>query len=403
MFETLRNFSSIKTQIQQIAETMKQYEETPAFSEDERKLLFDRIQFFSHSTKQENLLVGAAKGGGDFPSVIYGNSYVYVTVAQTVLFRTDKLSGLSEVKSSVEPQVRISLLQQTSERTNFLLDEVFADLCEMPIEEVIENSDYRNLKAIDKGNKSDINYLSQNLIRPPESDSGNLSIQLKSTAEYAAAINFIRRAEHCDYLLMDGTLSLPFVGRPDASLFYEHLKRLCCVEANKKQIGLLFLSSNYGVVEVKLFEELAREKLSLPIESPVEHWYFRFPVPKVDEWTSSLTEKYRIPPVGAVTYLVRLHKNFPPYRLDIDRNYWLEFIRGNTDAETVRNEQKLFEVLDYLSHEQRNFGYPYPLKAVQSRVAMSRTERSSLRKQIIDECVRSGMKRALFREATFDG
>lgn len=402
MFETLRDFAFIKAQIQQVAETMKQYEELPAFSDEERKLLFDRIQFFEHSTKQEDLLVGAAKGGGDFPSVIYGNSYVYVTVANTILFRTDRISGLAEIKSAVEPQVKVSLLHSAGERTDFQLDEVFADLCGMPIEEVIENSDYRNLKASDKNKDPGTDFLYQSLIRPPESDSGNLSIQLKSTAEYGAAINLIRRTEKCDYLLMDGTLSLPFVGRPDASLFYEYLKRLCCVEAHKKQIGLIFLSRNHGIVETKLLENLAREKSSAPLDAPVEHCYFRFPVPKVDEWTSSLTEKYRIPPAGAVTYLVWLHKNFPPFRLDIDRAFWLDFIYENTDAETEENEQKLFEVLDYLSHEQRSFGFPYPLKAVQSRVTMSRGERAGLRKQIIDECVKNGMKRALFREAAFD-
>lgn len=402
MFENLRNFSSIKSQIQQIAETMKQYEETPALSEEERLLLFDRIRFFHHSTKQDNLFFGAAKGGGDFPSVIYGNSYVYVTVANSILFRTDRVSGLVEVKTGIEPQVNVSLLHQASERTSFQLDEVFADLCGMPIAEVIENSDYQNLKIPDKNKGSGADFLYQNLIRPPESDSGNLSIQLRSTAEYGATFKLIRSAEDCNYILLDGTLSLPFVTRPDASLFYEHLKRLCCVEAHRKKIGLLFLSANHGVVEAKLLENLAREKSSLPTDAPVEHCFFRFPVPKVDEWQGTLTEKYRIPPAGAVTYLVWLHKNFPAYRLDVDRSFWLDFVYGNTDAETERNEQKLFEILDYLCHEQRSFGFPYPLRAVQNRLAMSRAERTGLRKQIIDRCVEYGMKRALFREASFE-
>lgn len=69
----------------------------------------------------------------------------------------------------------------------------------------------------------------------------------------------------------------------------------------------------------------------------------------------------------------------------------------------MQNEQRIFETLDYLCHEQRSFGYPYPLKAVQNRVKMSRGERDSLRKQIIDECVKNGMKRTLFREASFEG
>lgn len=402
MFENLRNFSSIKSQIQQIAETMKEYEEAPALSEEERLLLFDRIRFFRHSTKQENLRVGAAKGGGDFPAVIYGNSYVYVTVANSILFRSDKVSGLVEVRTGIEPQVDVSLLHQAAERTEFQLDKVFARLCGMSIGEVIKNSDYQNLKVADKNKDSGTDFLYQNLIRPPESDSGNLSIQLRSVAEYGMTLNLIRSVDDCKFILLDGTLSLPFVGRPDASLFYEHLKRFCCLEAHRKKIGLLFLSANHGVVEAKLLENLAREKSSAPPDAPVEHCYFRFPVPKVDEWQGTLTEKYRIPPVGAVTYLFWLHKNYPAYRLDVDRDYWLDFVYGNTDAETERNEQKLFETMDYLCHEQRSFGFPYPLHAVKNRVAMSRAERAGLRKQIIDRCVENGMKRALFREANFE-
>jgi hypothetical protein len=403
MFETLRDFSSIKSQIQQIAETMKEYDELPSISEEESKILSDQIRFFEHSTKQQDLIAGSVKGGGDFPSVIYGSSYVYVTTAQNILFRTDKISGLAEIKSTVEPQVKVSLLHQAAERTDFQLDEIFADLCGMPVEEVIEKSDYKNLKVADKNKDSGIAFLYQNLIRPPESDSGNLSIQLKSTAEYGTTIKLIRAVEDCDYILLDGTLSLPFIGRPDASLFYEHLKRLCCVEARINKIGLMFLSVNHGIIETKLLENLAREKNAASAEAPVEHCYFRFPVKGVDEWKSSLTEKYRMPPVGAVTYLVWLHKNFPSFRIDLDRGFWLDFIYGNSDAETERNEQNLFEALDYLSHEQRSFGYPYPLKAVQNRVKMSRSERTSLRNQIIDECVKNGMKRTLFREQTFDG
>ena len=67
---------------------------------------------------------------------------------------------------------------------------------------------------------------------------------------------------------------------------------------------------------------------------------------------------------------------------------------------TQANERRLFEDLDYASHDQRCFGYPYPIKAAHDRASMTKTERVALRKQVIDAAVRAGMRRSLFRDAS---
>jgi hypothetical protein len=101
-----------------------------------------------------------------------------------------------------------------------------------------------------------------------------------------------------------------------------------------------------------------------------------------------------------VSYLVRFHKNVPVLRIDMDQAYWATNILGTDDEETQANERRLFEDLDYASHDQRCFGYPYPIKAAHDRASMTKAERVALRKQVIDAAVRAGMRRSLFRDAS---
>ena len=83
----------------------------------------------------------------------------------------------------------------------------------------------------------------------------------------------------------------------------------------------------------------------------------------------------------------------------MDREFWLENVRGKTEEETGAKERLIFGSLDYLTHDQRYYGYPYPLRAAHERARLTKPERAALRKQIIDAAVRTGLKRSLFREA----
>jgi NurA-like 5'-3' nuclease len=115
----------------------------------------------------------------------------------------------------------------------------------------------------------------------------------------------------------------------------------------------------------------------------------------IDDWTFSLAQERRIPPVGAVSYLFRLHKNTPIMRLDVDLNMWEQNLKDNPKA-----EDQLFADLDYSGHDQRAYGYPYPIKASHDRSRLTQMERAALRKQIIEAAVAAGMKRALFRDVS---
>jgi hypothetical protein len=82
-------------------------------------------------------------------------------------------------------------------------------------------------------------------------------------------------------------------------------------------------------------------------------------------------------------------------RLDMDRYWWEQRIQGNPEA-----EQKLFAELDYCGHDQRAYGYPFPIKACHDRTRLSLAERLVMKKQIIDAAVAQGMKRSLFKDVS---
>jgi hypothetical protein len=84
----------------------------------------------------------------------------------------------------------------------------------------------------------------------------------------------------------------------------------------------------------------------------------------------------------------------PVLRLDFDAGYWADNLSNEVSV------RKVFEALDYCSHDQRCFGYPYPVKAGHDRASLTDAERVALRKQLIDEAVRAGLKRSLFRDAS---
>jgi hypothetical protein len=214
-----------------------------------------------------------------------------------------------------------------------------------------------------------------------------------------AALRLICSDQRPDYVLVDTTMSLPLVTQ-NGSLFFEHLKRLCCVEATQRGVGFFALSKSHGLPSIEQVEALVRETARAMGNAHAEHWFIRLPIPNVDPWAFPLPDGKRVPPYGAVSYLVRFHRNTPIMRLDVDFNYWQQYLRGADDAATSASEAKVFGDLDYASHDQRAFGYPYPIKACHDRTSMKMAERVALRKQIVDAAVAAGMKRTLFKDVS---
>src|SRR5687768_6596511 len=89
--------SVIRDQIRQLAQRLRSEVEQQYFSDSEKKQITERLAFFSHTTTQENLYVAGAGSGGDFPSVSYGDSFIYAAVAESSVYKSDAISGLREV------------------------------------------------------------------------------------------------------------------------------------------------------------------------------------------------------------------------------------------------------------------------------------------------------------------
>tara|TARA_Y100001934_G_C12360391_1_gene780357 strand:- start:1396 stop:2616 length:1221 start_codon:yes stop_codon:yes gene_type:complete len=390
---------NIFEQIDKLTDKMKDWEAIPRINADEEKVIKDKVECFDHTIKFQNLIIGGIDGSGDFPSLSYSDSFVYIAVAQGTIYEANQQSGLKEIGIEPDPVVEFVWIPEESKRRIQAFDEGFEALAGMSLEKVIESSDYRSIKANITGRDESIGEIRKGLIRPHAFDSGNIAIQLRSAAEIGAAIRLLHSTKNLDYLLLDGTMSLPFISRPGISLFFEHMKRFCCVEALKNNTGLFTLSKSHGLPSMELMEEIVREKLGLEKGKIAEHWFLRLPTPNIDNWECPLTSGRNIPPPSSVSYLVRFHKSTPVLRLDMDLNYWKKNVRGKTEHETVINESKIFKDLDYASHDQRCYGYPYPIKAGHDRASLTNVEREVFRKQIIDAAMKVGMRRTLFKSA----
>jgi hypothetical protein len=113
-----------------------------------------------------------------------------------------------------------------------------------------------------------------------------------------------------------------------------------------------------------------------------------------------MASERNLPPPGAVTYLVRFHRTTPVLRVDIDRAAWIASLRAENADVTAAREAAWFSQLDHACHDQRSYGYPYPIKAGHDQASLTQERRIGLRRQIIDTAVAAGMKRSLFRDAS---
>jgi hypothetical protein len=390
--------SNLKDQIGQTADRLKAWEKQSGLTEKQKEEIAKRIRFFDHTTHSPTKnRIGGVDGSGDFPVLSFEGAFIHFAIAQATQYRPGRDSPV-EVGPEMAPVAYLAWLPESEGQRKKELDRAFTALSGRTIEDVIRQSDYQELKKRYAGRSNLLSTLKRKLLRPQASDSGNLSIQLRSTAELGAALALIRRSETGDTVLIDSTLSLPFVSQSPVSLFHEHLKRLCCVEARERGIQFVALSKSHGLPAMEDIENVART-LSEE-DGEVEHWFLRLPIPDRDEWDFGSIEGRLVPPPGAVTYLVRFHASVPVMRVDLDRSFWKSDLHEGGEKKTAANEQRLFERLDYMSHDMRAYGYPYPLKAAHDRASLAEKERKMFRSQLVDEAVRRGISRKRLRDAS---
>ena len=243
-----------KTQVSDITAQMKEWETVPRIDESEQESVRDRIQPFDHTTHVDRLMIAGVDGSGDYPSVTYSDSFVYVTVAHGTVYESNTATGLKELPPVCKPLINVAWMSEQSEQRHDAWDKAFESLAGRSIEQSIERSDYQTLKAAASGRATSVSKLNDELLRPHAHDSGNVAIQLRSLGELGAALRLIESEQNLDFVLVDGTLSLPLVTRRDVSLFYEHVKRLCCVSASQRNIGFFAVSKSHGLPSIELID-----------------------------------------------------------------------------------------------------------------------------------------------------
>lgn len=390
--------SLIQRQLEQAAEEIRARQ--LAYQADDEELAFVRANLtcFEHKTSNANLSVAGVDGSGDFPLLDFMDTFVYLTIAQATLYQSDPTSGLREVRE-LEPVANIACLVEDARRGPELFEQSLTAIASLEIRDVIDLSDYRRLKQAVLGRNLSVDALFRGLIRPHASDVGNIGIQLRSTAEFAAALRVIEASQAPSYVLMDTTLSLPLLSS-SSSLFYEHLKRLCCVKARARGVGFFTLSKSHGLPGMDQLEMMAADIQGLSAGHHAEHWYLRIPTQQQDGFTLGFTKDKVVPPVGAVSYLVRFHRNTPVMRLDMDAGYFSDQVQGRTTAETQAKETKIFEDLDFIGHDLRAYGYPFPIKAAHDRASLTSAERLDYKRQAIATLAKQGINPKVFRDVS---
>lgn len=284
---SLQHRHEFNTKLTKLVADMSAWEGKARIDDDEADRIRLEIRPFSHTTTfVEPYLIGGVDGSGDYPCLSYSDSFVSIANASGTVYRTDTIHGLSEVASVADPNLELVWLPEDREAARPFWFDALSNLSGIPVSDVVTSSDYRALKNAASHHQHGAMELEEHLILPAASDTSNVAIQLRSTAELGAAYRLIGHSAGCRYVLMDTTLSLPMVTRKQLSLYYEHLKRLCCVEAFSRSTVFMTISKSHGLPCIDIVEQLAAQACGTG-ERAAEHWFLRLPIPGHDDWDLS--------------------------------------------------------------------------------------------------------------------
>lgn len=379
--------------IQNVVSDIKQWNQETSADDDEIKKIGALVGFFEHcSIPDRTFTIGGADGSGEFPVAAYGDSYIYLVNALARLY-TAAPDGLKELEVADGRLSELLWLPEDAEEKDKRYEAFFADLASMPLIDLCQESDYLGLRCDVTGTIYTPDELVNLLVKPPAHDANNVRIHLMTAAEVCCLIRILKSNVKPTYLLADTTLTLPLI-RQRGCLFFELVKRYCCKLARQSGVAFFAISKSHTIPHMEQLEEMINNLAGQ------EHWYMRIPTLEDDGFRPEFLGARGVPPIGGVTYIFRLHRNVPPLRLDMDKFFWKENIWSKDKDVMAQRERQIFRDLDFASHDQRSFGYPYPIKASHDFVSFTQAERAALRKQIIDAAERVGLKRRNFIDSS---
>lgn len=389
--------SDVIRKIEDIVDDIYTWNVDDTSASDEIDGLSEYVVPFEHCVKPDRpFAVVGADGSGDFPCITYGDSVVYLVIAMARAYEAASFGKLVEKKVTTADIVDFMWLPADQNKAKECYCDFFERLVGMPLENICQKSDYYDLAKMHGSRLPSPVDLIDTFILPEAHDADNIGIQLLSTAEAGALIRLMNSADDLEldgrplYILEDTTLAMPMV-TAKSTLFLEVAKRYACVLARENGFRYFALSKSHNMPNMDLIEDMIKKKVNSD-----EHWFMRLPAELNGEKKPQFLGNRSIPPIGAISYLFKFHRTTQPMRLDMDFQYWKENIWCEDKEEMQQREIQLFRDLDFASHDQRCYGYPYPIKACHDMVSLTKDERVALRKQIIDAAVKAGLKRKNF-------
>mgnify|MGYP000527656757 CR=1 FL=1 len=326
---------------------------------------------------EEDFLVGAVDGSGVAPLLQYEDVYIHLVTANFALYSTNTHGG-SLIKSiritGMEPlpdggkltEAFWIPLDEGREKERFMsfagkvygladVNEVlyafFSEVEGRPIrsiEEIRLNPKFRHVRGVE-----DL------VIFPPSSDVQRVQDHIRWMAEAALAKRALDSQLNLKYLFLDGALTLLMrEGQNHPILLPNYMIRDVCARARRKGTVVAAVSKSHSVPCWGLIADLA-----MFLYGVGSHWFCRLPGRDDPDGRELhiLEGRGQIPPTHGVTYLFRFSDEMPVLRVDFDRFWWEENIQSQNKRVQREREIRLFQEIDFLSHDARWYGYPCPL------------------------------------------
>jgi hypothetical protein len=344
------------------------------------------VRPYKHTTTlEEDFVVGAVDGSGEYPIVQQDDVFLHFLSAASTCYATqssrqhkmsvkDKGTGLTTAFVVIRDSVA-----EIRNAYRLLLDRLLG----LDLKALIKGSDYCevfNAEGRKPISPTRLDWSSFAISRASQISSHEYLI--RSMGEAAMAIRLL--AQRPKYIILDTTLVYFFLG--ERPFLTELLKRYLITQAKDSGTCVLGLSKSHNIPNGDLIGRLVKEKLG-----HTEHWYLRLPSPDFGEKPWKFLSDREVPPKLGVTYLFKFHSTSFPMRLDVDAGWWREHIGGDE-----AKERRLFQDLDFTCHDVRSYGYPYPLQAAHRRSALTKQERRAVKDIVLQNAQSEGMLRGAF-------
>lgn len=354
----------------------------------------------------EDFLVGAVDGSGVAPLLQYEDVLVHLVTANLSLYATNSQEGepLKGVRIVNVPPLpddgRLTeafwiAMDERQKEEHFLkyIKRVYkiddGDSILYPYFSEIKGEPITSIRDLQRYSKlSRITSVEDVVIFPPASSTQRVYDHIRWIAEAALAKRALQSELQLKYLFLDGALTLLIPeGREYPILAPNFMVRDVCSRARRKGVIVAGVSKSHTIPCWGLIADLARFRFGVG-----SHWFCRLPGEEGPEKRKLriLEGRRQIPPKNAVTYIFRFSEDMPVLRVDFDRIWWQENVLEDDIKEMKMKETKIFQEIDFLSHDARWYGYPCPLAFAHQRCTIAGEGRELLVEQAVSIAKREG-------------